>query len=340
MVLKQVSIGQALIHAARPRSSLPPILFGTAVELDHVFGSKWLMIELSRLGFCLSSEEVGRYKQSVVSNEDISDLLKSAPNESFSQWSADNNDHNVKTIDGKGSLHAMGIIVSTTGGNFSEMKRGLPSIPRQRRLLASELVRNKGVPLLEYHHPQDVTGLSQLKFKKFSDLQTTLDRPVDCYLDLLWHALYFKRSVVPRPGWNGYMQMISTGQYPGQSAVNMLSIIDLDPTNISCIYSTLIFILEQAKTLNVINPVVTFDQPLWIKATEIVNVKKLPIVLILGGFHMLMSFAGSIGTLMGSSGLSSALETIYGPVSVTHVIWKSNCYVSSRELFGRICIDD
>ena len=48
----------------------------------------------------------------------------------------------------------------------------------------------------------------------------------------------------------------------------------------------------------------TFDQPLWIKATEIVNVKKLPIVLILGGFHMLMSFAGSIGTLMGSSGLS------------------------------------
>ena len=48
-VLKQVSIGQALIHAARPRSSLPPILFGTAVELDHVFGSKWLLIELRRL---------------------------------------------------------------------------------------------------------------------------------------------------------------------------------------------------------------------------------------------------------------------------------------------------
>ena len=35
---------------------------------------------------------------------------------------------------------------------------------------------------------------------------------------------------------------------------------------------------------------------------------------------MLMSFAGSIGTLMGSSGLSSALETVYGPVSVTHML--------------------
>ena len=135
------------------------------------------------------------------------------------------------------------------------------------------------------------------------------------------------------------MQMLSTGQYPGRTAVNMLQIIDLDPTNMSCIYSTLNFIAEQVQTLNVITLVVTFDQPLWIKATEIVNALKLQIVLILGCFHMLMSFAGSIGTLMGSFGLSSALETIYGPVSVTHVIWKSNRHVSSRELFSRICID-
>ena len=39
--------------------------------------------------------------------------------------------------------------------------------------------------------------------------------------------------------------------------------------------------------MNVINPVVTFDQPLRMKSTERVNVRKLPVVLILGGFHML-----------------------------------------------------
>ena len=33
----------------------------------------------------------------------------------------------------------------------------------------------------------------------------------------------------------------------------MLLIIDLNPTNMSCIYSTLIFISEQVRTLNVIN---------------------------------------------------------------------------------------
>ena len=85
----------------------------------------------------MSSEEIGHYKQLVVSIENINDLLKSAPNESFNQGSADNTDHNVKTINGKGSLHAMGIIVSTTSGNFSEKKRGLPPIP-QSEMTASE----------------------------------------------------------------------------------------------------------------------------------------------------------------------------------------------------------
>ena len=63
------------------------------------------------------------------------------------------------------------------------------------------------------------------------------------------------------------MQSISKGAYPGQSVINMLPIIDLDPTNMSCIYSTLTFISTQAKKLSIITPVATFDQPLWLKAT-------------------------------------------------------------------------
>ncbi|KAG1655293.1 hypothetical protein GQR58_024613 [Nymphon striatum] len=42
-VLKQQSIGQSIVFAARPRSVIPPIMFGLGVELDHVFGSKWLI---------------------------------------------------------------------------------------------------------------------------------------------------------------------------------------------------------------------------------------------------------------------------------------------------------
>ena len=56
------------------------------------------------------------------------------------------------------------------------------------------------------------------------------------------------------------MQKISNGDYPGKSIVNMLPIIDLDPTDMSCIYSTLNFIADQATRINLETAVVTFDQ--------------------------------------------------------------------------------
>lgn len=39
----------------------------------------------------------------------------------------------------------------------------------------------------------------------------------------------------------------------------------------------------------------------------------------LGGFHTMMSFLGSIGSMMKGSGLEEALENIYGPNAVTHM---------------------
>ena len=41
--LKQASIGQCLLKAAKERSVLHPLMFGLAVELDNIFGSKWLI---------------------------------------------------------------------------------------------------------------------------------------------------------------------------------------------------------------------------------------------------------------------------------------------------------
>ena len=72
----------------------------------------------------------------------------------------------------------------------------------------------------------------------------------------------------------------------------------MNPNDEHYIYSTLIFIIKQAKQLNVQAPCVTFDQPLWVKATGIIAESKLNIVAILGEFHTDMSFLGAIGKLM------------------------------------------
>ena len=49
--IKKSSLSQCIIKAAKPRSALPPILFGLGVECDHIFGSKWLINELFQMGF-------------------------------------------------------------------------------------------------------------------------------------------------------------------------------------------------------------------------------------------------------------------------------------------------
>ncbi len=60
--VKRNSIGHSTIQSAQPRSAITPTLFGIGIEMDHVFGSRWLVNELSRIGFSITHDEVNRYK--------------------------------------------------------------------------------------------------------------------------------------------------------------------------------------------------------------------------------------------------------------------------------------
>ena len=95
---------------------------------------------------------------------------------------------------------------------------------------------------------------------------------------------------------------------------------DLNTSDDDCIYSTLVYISEQAKQLKVSTPNITFDQPLYMKAVDIVPKAHLNIVVRLGGFHMLMSFLGSIGHLMKGTGFEDAMGVLVGPNTVAHVL--------------------
>ena len=64
--IKQATIGQSLMKAMKAKSVIPPLLFGLGVEMDHIVGSKILIIELAKLGFSTSYDEVTRFKHSVA----------------------------------------------------------------------------------------------------------------------------------------------------------------------------------------------------------------------------------------------------------------------------------
>ena len=69
--LKQLSIGQCIVQASRPRSIISPIPFGLGVQLEKSFGLKWLINNLHRFGFSISSDEVTRFKHSVIEATEI-----------------------------------------------------------------------------------------------------------------------------------------------------------------------------------------------------------------------------------------------------------------------------
>ena len=116
--------------------------------------------------------------------------------------------------------------------------------------------------------------------------------------------------------------------------------IDLNPSDVNCVFTTLNFVCDQAQRYCQ-TPIVTFDQPLFQKATDIIeyqdpssSMKKL--VLRLGKFHTQMSFLGCIGHLMAGSGLHETIETVYASNAVTHML---SGKAVQRALHGHMMVD-
>ena len=81
------------------------MLFGVSVSLDSEFGCESMIKKLARLGYSITYGEINRFKQSPVQVGE-QHLPESFP-ESITQWSGDNVDHNIATLDGQRTFHGM-----------------------------------------------------------------------------------------------------------------------------------------------------------------------------------------------------------------------------------------
>ena len=322
---KIASIGQAIIQATRPRVLIAPLQEGLAVQMHHHFGSKFLIDSLNSHGFCSSYSEVKEFEVSAADAQD-KEIPGFTPGQ-FVQFIADNVDHNVRTLDGANTFHGMGIIAVRS----PEVRCNKP-IARIKKT-AEELALQSRIKTKFYR--DDITALHLLKYEKLSAINI-LD--FSWKVDFLWKISWPLKS--PQPLWSGMMQAVNNGETPDKSSITFLPMIDMDPGDMSCIYSTLLFVSAEASSHNV-TPVVTFDQPLWWKALTIISCERddsqlKSIVLRLDAFHMQMSFLGSIGYLMHDSGLKETLETIYAPNAVTHIL---SGKAVSRAVRGHFIVD-
>ena len=62
------------------------------------------------------------------------------------------------------------------------------------------------------------------------------------------------------PWWLGVIKAVSIGSHAGQATVRFLSMIDLHPTNMTCIYSSICFISRECERHNC-TPVITYLRP-------------------------------------------------------------------------------
>ena len=347
--IKAKAMGQCIVQAARPRTALMPLPLALTVSIDSVCGSSELIKETARLGFCASYDELIRFKQSVVSakhstspvidedalvgvsvvnHDDVTERTSTPLPEQpqpipFTQFVADNVDHDIRTIDGYGTFHGMGIISASahSGQGMHAPHMEIPVIPRQAsRLLSVDVTRNVGVPITPYNKAPK-SGLSKVTFEPLQHLHYPTVQPAVVNLSLLWHfCCFLDMSDKLTPNWSGFMQQVTCGPHSSVAHIDLHPVIDLSPNDESCVYSTLLYVDGQARLLGLPVTCITFDQPLWLKAVDICLANDLNIVCRLGGFHLLMSFLGCIGHIMAGAGLEDIFLLNYGPNTVQHMM--------------------
>ncbi len=159
---KIASIGQAIMQAARPRVLLAPLQVGLGVQLHHHFASRFLIDSLHCHSFCCSYEEVHQFERNSVLSHgtDIPNFTSQ-----FVQYIADNVDHNIRTLDGNGTFHGMGM-------------------PEQRKASQATYrdIAIVGRVQIQYHREESL-GMTAVRYQKLHDMKA---KDTTAHLDILW----------------------------------------------------------------------------------------------------------------------------------------------------------
>ncbi|KAJ8881722.1 hypothetical protein PR048_018208, partial [Dryococelus australis] len=138
-------------------------------------------------------------------------------------------------------------------------------------------------------------------------------------------ALSVKNVIAADVLWPSARCCIHTGDIScSVTAIETVPFIRLDPSNRSTIYTALLFAAEECKCHNQGSCIVTFDQPPYAKALEIIAAAAPgeldSVTLRLGGFHHLVSFVDPIGFIMSGSGIEELRMQVYAKSSLTYMI--------------------
>lgn len=164
-------------------------------------------------------------------------------------------------------------------------------------------------------------------------------------IDLIY---FYGKHTAPKktPNWHGFMNNYHAQNIDFRtSKIIALPFIKAPPSEHMTILTAPIDAGKRADTNNQKNCFVTFDLPSFMKASEIVASvdpendihNLLSVIPRLGGFHIAISFLGSLGEIMTGSGLRQAFSTIFAELSADSVNWARFLEICERPLVGASC---
>ena len=195
------------------------------MQLHFEFRSRFFIESLHELGFYSAYQKIHKYQQSAAVSQPLETpcLMQGQ----FLQLMADNIDHNTQTHDGLNTFHGMGMIIAVT-----------PGIKCTSSIIICVEVTAEAVAVakVDIHFYKNVERFN-INYGKLPEISKD-DNSRNT--GILWKLLCLLQPTAP--AWNGTMQLVHHGEYPSQSSITVLPMIDMDPTNASCIYSTIHFV--------------------------------------------------------------------------------------------------
>lgn len=326
-----------LISSVRPRSFISPILLGLSCMMHTKFAARGLIDCLSNIGLCASYTETVKFENSLINDPENINFIS----DTYMQFVYDNADHNTATIDGKNTFHCMGGIMCVSPTSSVSFKSTIPRL--QTEAISTKSISASGfLPLTDFENqkPYKLDRVVVRDWKGMDCVEFIKD------IDAIDFLYFYGKSSTPlkTPNWHGFMNnLYAMNNDFCTTKVIALPFIKAPPGNHRTILTSLIDARRRANINNQKHCFVTFDLPLYMKASEIVasidpsndphNVRS--VIPRLGGFHLLMSFLGSIGNIMAGSGLKEVFCTIYAELSADKAL---TGHAFSRSIRGHLLV--
>ena len=284
---KIVMIAQDIVHCATHSHIKMPKHVSLAMSVRHLTGSKQLISMLSRMGHCVSYDDVEAMDTSlakeILAKSEICGVV--VPSNIvpgvFVQVAADNNDITEETLDGKNTTHATTMILFQRGqygpaptrtlyANHANRDRSIRSNQRCQALREFS-AQGKRPAVLGYTGKmkedwyvsnRELHSTAYLMDQAWSLVRLTPSTLFEVELSLTCS----EHQVIPN--WTAFNAIVNSS-LPTITNIGYCPLLDGSPTEFNTVYT----LMQKAKTMMISlgqeDSVITFDLAIYVKAKEI-----------------------------------------------------------------------